>query len=856
MTDDRWRRIEELYHGALEQAAHDRASWLSARCGEDDALRREVETLLRFDDSAFLEQSALTVEAAAVARDRQAGIIGRRIGGYDVLSFLGAGGMADVYRARDVRLGREVALKVFEHAGAGVPVAGYETEARAASALNHPNIVTIYGIGEADDVTYIAMELVAGQTLRERLSQGALPIAETIDIAVQLADAMAAAHARGIVHRDLKPENVMVSEGRVKVLDFGIAALQHDLRLSSEPADRTQSGAVAGTAGYMSPEQARGEAAGPTSDQFSFGLICREMLTGQPLFLRPTRRESLEAIAADDPVPAPVSRDVPAALAEVLTRCLSKDPARRYADSNDLSAIMRRIANDIHRTDRSARPTRRQVLVLGGLAALVTAASTTAWRAWPRDPSRRWLAVLPFGNPNGDASMEHLCDGITETLIRQLARLPSVTVIARATAFTFKGSRDDPMSIGRRLNVDATLIGSVTRRASRLRIAAELADSASGARLWGADYHVAAADVLAVQNQIADAIVREGLRLDTTDAERRRIAVLPTDDPEAYELFLRAVHHLRVTTELDYLAARELLVRAVERDPRFGLALVTLASTYSAMALDGYTAPDDAWPEAARYVELALEADPDLPDAHAEAATYAFFYQWDWQGAERRWAHALRLRSEVQSELLTAHSFQRWASGQPQAALEIARAAREVDPLSAQASVKEADLLAALGRLDEAVAAYERITRDLPEDPRAYFGLAEARRRQGLFDQALSARRVAHAVAGDESFAELFESARGASGYRDIQHATARRELEALAMRAQAGGYVSPLDRARAFAQLGDPSRAFENLTVAIDERSPGVALLRVDPAWNDLRSDARFAAALARVGLPSSAAW
>jgi tetratricopeptide (TPR) repeat protein len=216
----------------------------------------------------------------------------------------------------------------------------------------------------------------------------------------------------------------------------------------------------------------------------------------------------------------------------------------------------------------------------------------------------------------------------------------------------------------------------------------------------------------------------------------------------------------------------------------------------------------------------------------------------------------LRLRSEVQSELLTAHSFQRWASGQPQAALEIARAAREVDPLSAQASVKEADLLAALGRLDEAVAAYERITRDLPEDPRAYFGLAEARRRQGLFDQALSARRVAHAVAGDESFAELFESARGASGYRDIQHATARRELEALAMRAQAGGYVSPLDRARAFAQLGDPSRAFENLTVAIDERSPGVALLRVDPAWNDLRSDARFAAALARVGLPSSAAW
>jgi serine/threonine protein kinase/tetratricopeptide (TPR) repeat protein len=859
MNDERWRRIEELYHGAIEQPPHERASWLSETCGDDDELRREVQTLLRFDgdDSGFLERSALTVEAAAVARDRRAGIIGRLVGGYEVLSFLGAGGMADVYRARDVRLGREVALKVFEHAGAGVPVAGYETEARAASALNHPNIVTIYGIGEADDVTYIAMELAAGHTLRERLSRGALPVPETIGIAAQLAEAIAAAHARGIVHRDLKPENVMVSpEGRVKVLDFGIATLQHELLVSSDPAaDRAHPSAAAGTARYMSPEQARGEATGPSSDQFSFGLICREMLTGQALFLRPTRRETLEAIASGDPVPALSAREVPA-LAEVLARCLAKDPARRYPDSNDLAAIMRRISNDIHSTDRPARPTRRQVLVLGALAALATVASVTAWRRWPRDHSRRRLAVLPFGNPNGDASMEHLCDGITETLIRQLARLPSVTVIARATAFTFKGSRDDPMTIGRRLSVDAALTGSVTRRAGRLRIAAELADCASGVRLWGTDYDVAAADVLAVQNQIADAIVREGLRLEMTDTERRRIAALPTDDPEAYELFLRAVHHFRVGTELDYLAARELLMRAVERDSQFGLALVTVASTYSAMALDGYTAPDEAWPEAARYVALALEADPDLPDAHAEAAAYAFFYRWDWQEAERQWAHASRLRTEVQSDLLAAYSFQKWASGQLQAALELARAARDVDPLSAQASVREADVLAALGRLDEAVAAYERITRDLPEDPRAYFGLAEARRRQGLFDQALSARRQAHAVAGDESFEELFERARGAAGYRDIQQATARRELDVLAMRAEGGGYVSPLDRARAFAQLGDPSRAFENLTAAIDERAPGVALLRVDPAWTDLRGDPRFAAALARVGLPSSVTW
>jgi tetratricopeptide (TPR) repeat protein len=370
--------------------------------------------------------------------------------------------------------------------------------------------------------------------------------------------------------------------------------------------------------------------------------------------------------------------------------------------------------------------------------------------------------------------------------------------------------------------------------------------------MWGDDFDRPAGDVLAVQREIAQEILSEGIHLALSDEERRRLFRGPTDDPEAYELFLEAVHHLRMSTEDDYLAARALLARAVERAPRFALALVTLASTYSVMTIDGYEPPAAAWPESERHVARALAIDPGLADAHAEAAVAALFYRWEWTEAERHWANALRLRSEVQSELLTAYALQKWASGQPQAALELARAARQVDPLSPQASIREADLLGALGRLPEAAGAYERVIREQPEDPRAHFGLAEVRRKQGRFDEAIAVRCHAHALAGgDGSLDPLFARACGAAGYDEIVRAAARQELERQEVREETGGYVSPLDRARALAQLGDAAGAFSSLAAALAERSPGLVLLKVDPAWDKVRGDPRFGAAVARVGIP-----
>jgi serine/threonine-protein kinase len=850
MTADRWDRVERLYHEALERPAGERMAWLAAECGGDAGLRDEVEALVRSDDADphFLSRSAVAVAAQALAREGADALCGRRLGGYDVLAHIGAGGMGEVYRALDVRLQREVALKVFEHATSTAGLARIEAEARAASVLTHPNIVTIHGVGEEGDTVYIAMELVRGRTLRDLLREGPLPVSRVLEIAVPIADAMAAAHACGIVHRDLKPENVMITgDGRVKVLDFGIATRP---AADGPPAGAAPRGPLAGTIGYMSPELAGGRAVVAASDQFAFGLICHEMLTGRRLFARTTGRESIEALASADPIPDLLPQEAPAPLAAVIARCLAKDPDRRYPDSADLVTALRTVEVDLARAKAPAAPTRRLVLVLGGLAAVGSVVGAAAWHGLGRLSAPRSLAVLPFANPARDERTEFLCDGLTETLIRQLAGLPGLTVTARATSFAFKDHVDDPRAVGKRLGVTMILSGTLARRAGRVLVSAELVESASGARLWGADFDRPVSDVLAVQRDIAGAILRDGMHLTLTEEQRERLSRVLPEDAAAYESFLQAVHHLRLSSEEDYLAARALLLQAVDRAPRFALAFVTLASTYSVMAIDGYEAPAKAWPQADRYVARALDLDPGLADAHAEAAASALFYRWDWREAERRWGDALRLRNEVQSELLTAYALEQWALGRTEAGLEAARAARQVDPLSPQAAIREADLLAATRRFDEAAAAYERVIRDRPDEARARFGLAEVRRRQGRFDEAFESRRLAHAAAGDETLDALFASARGAAGYEAVVRATARLELQCLSDREAAGGYVSPLDRARAFAQLGETPQAFAHLRAALDERAAGLVLLNVDPAWDALRGDARFADAVRRVGI------
>lgn len=888
MATDRWREIERVYHEALERDAGERAAFLDAACAGDEALRAEVESLLGYQPSAdvFLEQPALEVAARDLVSDARPSLAERRIGGYEVLSLLGEGGMGIVYRAKDLRLGREVALKVLPPAMAGD--AGYlqrfEAEARLASVLNHPNIVTIYGVGDEGGVAFIAMELVQGRTLRERLAEGRVPIGPALDLAIQIADALAAAHASGIVHRDLKPENVMVTAERlVKVLDFGLARRQSGPLLAAHAEDNvptlaglTQAGTILGTVGYMSPEQAAGRPAGQASDQFSFGAILYEMLSGRRAFERNTAVETLSAIIREEPAAIrTLNAGVTAPLQQVVERCLAKKPADRYPNTRHLVVQLRQIRDRWDSAQVSTAPqilsaalpvptsspiavapavglTRRRALWIGGAVGVAAAAGLATWRLLPHGTGIRSLAVLPFTNVAKDEDAEYLCDGITESLIQRILPLPSLKVMGRSTVFNFKGKTVDPRDAGRQLGVDAILTGTVTRRPERVLISVELVEVATGARLWGNTYDRAAADILAIQDDIARAIVDDGIRLRLGNDERRQLARRPTDDPEAYDLYLRANHLSRRETEDAYLSARQLLQQAVTRDRKFALAYIWLGATYSLMAIDGFERPTDAWPQASRYARQALDLDPDLPDAHNNAASEAFFFKWDWAAAERTWKTAMQSRPGDfdPGHLLGPYALERWALGHPDEALQLTRKAREIDPLSPVFKVREGDFLFQTRQLDAAVSLYEQVIQDEPEDPRAYFGLAEVRRAQERFDEAIDWRRRGHAAAGDDSLRDVLATAHGAEGYRQIERSTAGQQLEALKSR-EAGAYVSPLDFARAYAQLGDKERAFGYFDTAFADRAPGLVFLKVDRAWDTIRDDPRFLKAVRRVGLP-----
>ncbi len=802
---------------------------------------------------------------------------GTRLGTYEVLGAIGAGGMGEVYRGRDVRLGRLVALKIIAASENADParLRRFEEEARSASVLNHPNIVTIYGVGEEGDVAYIAMEIVEGRTLRDVLAGPPFTIPAALAVAVQLADALVAAHAADIVHRDLKPENVMVTaEGTVKVLDFGLARRQESSiqEVNDQVATRvalTMNGAILGTVGYMSPEQAAGRAAGPASDQFSLGLIVYEMIAGRRAFRRPTAIQTLSAIIAEpaDPIQS-INAAVTPALREVIDRCLAKNPADRYADTRQLATELRRIRDQWSGqpagsaaaiADASAGSptvatgfTRRRALWIGAAAAAATATSAVGWRFYTAAPSVRSLAVLPFANADADADVDYLCDGITETLIRRISKLNALSVMARSTVFNFKGRAIDLREIRRDLKVDLILAGTVTRRNGRLLITAELVNVASGAQLWGNRYDRPAADLLPIQDEIAMAIVDEGIRLQPSGEERRQLARRPTDNADAYELYLRARHVAQTSSEDNYLSARDLLQQAVDKDPTFALAYVSLASTYALMAIDGFQRPTESWPTSSKHLGRALSLEPDLVDAHSLMASEALFFNWDWSRAEREWSNILRAPQRIaEPEHILPYALECWALGRPADALQIARRIREFDPLTFVFRVTEAHYLLHAGRLDEAADQYARIIADQPREPDAYFGLAETRRAQGRFDEALDARRKAQAAADDDSLRDVLAAARGEAGYRQVERQAARVQLEALTERASAGSYVSPLDFARNHAQLGDTERAFSYFEPAFVDRVPGLIFLNVDRAWDPIRRDQRFLAATRRVGLP-----
>jgi eukaryotic-like serine/threonine-protein kinase len=795
---------------------------------------------------------------------------GAKLGPYEVSGPLGKGGMGEVWRGWDPRLGREVALKILPEPAArdAAFLARFRAEAQAASALNHPNIVTIYDVGEEDGRPFLCMELLEGESLRELMDGPPIPVRRVLRIAAQVADGLAAAHARGIVHRDLKPENVVVTRGGVvKVLDFGLAKVSPLFGSRGDEtvpaaAPSTSPGALLGTVGYMSPEQASGSEVDFRSDQFSLGTILLELLAGRRVWQRATAAETLVAIMKEEPPAASsLASAVPIPVLRIVERCLAKDPSDRYASTRDLALDLAGAAESppfaVEETLRrgvggSRRGISTQLAPAGRVALVVASLVAVGAVAWPWVRSGRSpigsLAILPLENRGGE-SAEYLSDGITESLIDRLSRVSSLRVMARATVFRFKGA-SDPLDVGRKLGVAAILTGSVASRGSRLSVSVELVDVRTGERLWGDRYERPFEDVVRLQDAIA-ADIAAGLRLGLEPEERARLAGSGTESPEAYDLFLKARHHEERGTEEGYLEALRLFRLASEKDPAFARAALGVGDVYGVMAMDGYLRPEEAWGFAEAYSRKALAADPRLEAARAHLAVVRFFGKRDWDAVEElQRVFAARTWSNDVDRYVVGQSLMLWVTGRLDEASVLLGRARERDPGNLTLTLRLADCAAKGGRTDDALGLYREAVRSDPGDPRARFGLAEVLGRRGDVAGARVALQEAYELSDEDALARRLEGAQTAEELAGVRAEATREELARLE-RMKEERYVSPLDLGRLHAMLGERDAAFEQLEAAVAERSPGLVFLKVDDAWALIRDDPRFASLAARLGLP-----
>ena len=793
---------------------------------------------------------------------------GTRLGPYEVLAPLGAGGMGEVYKARDSRLDRDVAIKVLPEHLAGDPVAlsRFEREANAVAAISHPNILAIHDFGTEGGVTFAVTELLEGETLRSRLAGKALPWREAVELAAAVADGLAAAHSRGIVHRDLKPENLfLTSDGRIKILDFGLARRETTPAPSEQTTaptvtQQTMPGTVMGTVGYMSPEQVIGSAGDARSDIFSFGCVLYEMTTGVRTFSGRTGAETLSSILRDDPPdPRQSGRELPADVVRVILHCLRKEPDQRFQSARDLSFNLKAILAGAAVTAPSLPPVTtpsralRRMAAAGAVIVVLLAAGVGIWRLRRESGGAaagaiESLAVLPFANSSNDPEAEYLGDGLTESLIDRMSRVPSLKVMARGTVRRFKGTAD-PQDAGRKLGVRAVLTGAVARHGNQLAISAELLETSTGARLWGEDYDKPFSDLLRVQDSIALGVA-SGLNLELSDEERRALGRYGTRNPEAYELYLKARYFFLKDTEEAFLEARKLYQQALEKDPKFVEAHLGVAASYSASAVDGWAPPTESWQRADEEIRKALELDPENAIARNALAIRRFYRDWNWAGAERELQELATDPRVLLGEQFRPIGLYFWAVGRTDDAVALMERALRVDPGNLVLRNMMGNYLAQAGRLEDAIRYYNEALKVEPSDPRPLFGLAEALKRQGDVSGAIAARRKAYELSGEEDGAKALAAARTAKDYEDAEVAVARfrlGELEAVARER----YVSPLDFARLQAQVGEREKAFASLEAVFAERSPGLVFLKVERAWDRIRDDPRFSALVRRVGIP-----
>jgi serine/threonine-protein kinase len=784
---------------------------------------------------------------------------GEQLSHYRLIEKIGEGGMGVVYKARDQKLRRDVALKVLPGhlVGDARRRLRFMQEARAAAAVTHTNIATVYEVDEAEGVLFIAMELVEGQTLRRRLGGSALPIPDALSIAGGIADGLARAHAAGVVHRDLKPENVVIeSDDHVKLLDFGLAKVVQERKEgphpSSSQAETTTVGeltveqSLMGTPTYMSPEQARGEVVDTRSDVFSFGSTLYEMVTGKPPFRGRTFMETLGAVMHAQPTPASqLNPRVPPDLERILEKCLQKDPQQRYQDTRELAAELQTLRRS------GARPSRLwgRLALAGALVVLV--ALVALWVRFkpsvaPSGPRIASLAVLPFASHASEPGKEYLADAMTDLMIATLGSVEELRVIGRFSSMAYKDTSLTREEIGRELNVEALVEGSVMWAGEDFRITVQLIDVETVEQLWARSYQGDLSNILTLQGEVATAIADE-IQLTLTPQEQARLRPTRQVDPRAYELYLMGKQLRDRQTPEDWRKAQDFFERAIAIDSTLAEAHAGLARVYGLLAGKDLLPKAETVPKIRAAVRKALELDDMLAEAHGQWALILLWLDWDWPAAEAASRRALELNPNS-AEVRQAHAWSLILSGRTDEALHQLEVAREAEPWVEGFMETHAYFLYLAGRHERALELLRRGIDFKPEHPRWYFVRGLIYTHLGDFQQAIEQYRQIRREA------RMLSDERASLGYayaRAGRTAEAERILDELREESERGEVqVQSYHLAMIAHGLGDEDQAFELLEQAYEHHDVVLPVIAVDPIWDSLRSDPQFDDLIARMGL------
>jgi serine/threonine-protein kinase len=884
MIPDQWQKAKELFDAALRRSPDERLRFLDENCNDDD-VRREVESLLANaeDAAGFLEQPAVGEVAKAIVGNRKKLHVSQSLSHYKIIKLLGAGGMGEVYLAEDTRLHRQVALKTLPDSnGNDQHLQRFLREAQAASALNHPHICTIYEINDDGDTPFIAMEYVVGETLDKKIKTQLEPN-QILDIALQIADALAEAHAHNIVHRDIKPANIIVTpRGQAKVLDFGLAK-----KIAAESEDETQqivsqAGLIIGTASYMSPEQARGREVDARSDIFSFGVVLYEMIAGKLPFDGENAVDVISSILHQEPPPLhQLLPEVSLDLKRIINQSLRKDRAERYQTMKDLLIDLKDIRqelefqNKLERTTSTNREETNTQIINATTGDAVHTTSSAEYVASEINKHKSvfiaalvilslaigglgyWylnnslskttqiesIAVLPFRSENVET--EYLSDGMTETLIGSLSQLPNLNVKATSAVFRYKGKDTDAQTVGKELNVQTILTGRVVSRGDDLTLSLSLEDVATGNQIWSKQYNNKLTGIITLQTEIARD-VSANLKPKLSGADERRLAKNYTVNPEAYQIYLKGRNHVGISTPSEIQRGISYFEQAIEIDPNYALAYSALAGAYLNLALFSEIPAPEFLPKVRAAANKAIELDDTLPEVHQTLGSIAFWYDWDYDAAEKHFKRALELDPNspwIQGEYAI---FLSNTGRQAESLVEIKRAI-ELDPSNLFFKAMHGLMLIRANQNDEGLAILRQVREQEPRRWEKHGWAINGYYRKGMYSEAVALAREARELSGVNPVTmSILADALAKAGKR----AEARAVLGEL-LKLSKERYVSPHSIAAVYNGLEERDEAFVWLERGYEMREPRMVLLPVESRWGNLPGDPRFQDLLRRMGLP-----